>query len=140
MMHYEQDLERTNNSMFIYRQHSSRTKIDNIKQLHKRGIVELSIQLAEQKYFFQFFFLFPNSFRMSWAVMELWSLYSSVISNAFLILKSVQQINDDIRKPKIDNAISRFSLYFMWIASSKKIATSILRKRVKNKMKQLNLA
>lgn len=42
-MHYEQDLERTNNSMFIYRQYSSRTKIDNIKQLHKRGIVELSI-------------------------------------------------------------------------------------------------
>jgi hypothetical protein len=67
--------------------------------------------------------------------MELWSLYSSVISNAFLILKSVQQINDDIRNPKIDNAISRFSLYFIWIAFSKKIATSILRKRVKNKMK-----
>lgn len=72
---------------------------------------------------------------MSLAVIELLSLYLSVTSNAFLILRSVQQINADIIKPKKDNIISIVNLYSAWIASPKKIATSILRKRVKNKMK-----
>lgn len=43
---------------------------------------------------------------MSLAVIELLSLYLSVTSNAFLILRSVQQINADIIKPKKDNIIS----------------------------------